>query len=211
MRKILFTILVALGFILPLFGQEKSPSESLVQFTGFVVNADSSKTIPFVTIRIQGTNKGTYSDMQGYFSFVAKKSDVILFSCIGFETRAFHFPQNLSGTKHNTVVTLIEDTFYLPEFVARSAPSPEQFNYMFSRADIPMDELALANQNLRKKPLSDLANGMVNDGMANARWTFNNVADKAYYNGQAQPIPVLDVFAWNRFLQSLQSGKKKRK
>lgn len=211
MRKILFATFAIWSFILPLFGQDNKPTDELVQFTGFVVNADSSKTIPFVTIRIQGTNKGTYSDMQGYFSFVAKKSDIILFSCIGFETRAFKFPAHLPGSKHNTVVTLVEDTFYLPEFVARSVPSPEQFNYIFSRADIPMDELALANQNLRKKPLSDLANGMVNDGLANARWTFNNVADKSYYNGQPQPIPVLDVFAWNRFLQSLQSGKKKRK
>ena len=74
-----------------------------------------------------------------------------------------------------------------------------------------MDEYYLAQQNLRKKPMDDMSNIIENNAYENSKWTFNQYANKAYYNGQYQPIPVLDVFAWNKFLQSLQSGKKKRK
>jgi hypothetical protein len=188
--------------------ENKEPE--LVQFTGFVVNIDSSKTLPYVTIRIKGTNKGTYSDMQGYFSFVAKKSDVIIFSCIGFEPRYFNIQENLPGNKLNSVITLVEDTFFLPEMVYRPNPTPEELDYMFSRTKIPMDELTIAQNNLRRKPSVDFGE-LANDALANSSWTFNQTADRAYYAGQAQPIPVLDVFAWNQFLKSLSKSKKKKK
>ncbi|MFY8021161.1 MAG: carboxypeptidase-like regulatory domain-containing protein [Bacteroidia bacterium] len=181
----------------------------LVQFTGFVVNIDSSKTLPYVTIRIKGTNKGTYSDMQGYFSFVAKKNDVIVFTCIGFEPRYFKIPETIPGSKLNSVITLVEDTFFLPEMVYRPNPTPEELDYMFSRTTIPMDELTIAQNNLRRKPSIDFGE-LANDALANSSWTFNQVANRAYYAGQAQPIPVLDVFAWSQFLKSLDKKKKKK-
>ncbi len=207
---ILFIFMV-FGFSKTSIGQIRNNQDSdLVQFTGFVVNYDSTKTIPFVTIRIAGTSRGTYSDMQGYFSFVAKKSDLIILSSIGYETKLFKFPEKIKGTKFKSVVTLVEDTFFLQEYVVTNRPSPEQMDYIFSRAKIPMDDYNQAQANLRKKPLDEMAAAMVNDGYENAKWTFNQYANKAYYNGQSQPIPVMDVFAWNQFLKSLQSGKKKR-
>jgi hypothetical protein len=190
--------------------QTDKKETELVQFTGFVVNIDSSKTLPYVTIRIKGTNKGTYSDMQGYFSFVAKKSDVIVFSCIGFEPKYFKIQESLPGNKLNSVVTLVEDTFFLPEMVYRPNPTPEELDYMFSRTKIPMDELTIAQNNLRRKPSIDFGE-LANDALANSSWTFNQVADRAYYAGQAQPIPVLNVFAWNQFLKALDKSKKKKK
>ncbi len=183
----------------------------LVQFTGFVVSYDSTKTLPFVTIRIAGTTRGTYSDMQGYFSFVAKKSDLVVFTCLGYETRVFNFPPGIKGSRFKTIVTLVEDTFFLEGPTIHGYPTAAQMDYIFSRTKIPMDALATAQQNLRQKPLMDMAETLNNDGFENAQWTFNQYANKMYYNGQTQPIPVLDVFAWSKFLQSLQKGDKKRK
>ena len=210
--------LKALLFIITFLGLKNAMAQTqtastknpeLVQFTGFVVNIDSSKTLPYVTIRIKGTNKGTYSDMQGYFSFVAKKNDVVVFSCIGFEPRYFKIPETIQGNKLNSVITLVEDTFFLPEMVYRPNPTPEELDYMFSRTNIPMDELTIAQNNLRRKPSVDFGE-LANDALANSSWTFNQVADRAYYAGQAQPIPVLNVFAWSQFLKSLDKKKKKK-
>lgn len=210
--------LKALLFIITFLGLKNAMAQTqtastknpeLVQFTGFVVNIDSSKTLPYVTIRIKGTNKGTYSDMQGYFSFVAKKNDVVVFSCIGFEPRYFKISETIQGNKLNSVITLVEDTFFLPEMVYRPNPTPEELDYMFSRTNIPMDELTIAQNNLRRKPSVDFGE-LANDALANSSWTFNQVADRAYYAGQAQPIPVLNVFAWSQFLKSLDKKKKKK-
>ena len=190
--------------------QTKNDSD-LVQFTGFVVNEDSSKTIPFVTIRINGTNRGSYSDMQGYFSFVAKRSDVLVFTCIGFQPRYFKMPTQTKGTKFKSVVALKVDSFVMEDAIIISRPSAEQMDYMFSRATLPYSDYMNAQNNLRRKPLADEAANLANDGYANARWNFNEYANKAYYNGQPQPIPVLDVFAWGKFIKALENGDLKRK
>jgi hypothetical protein len=191
--------------------QVSKNDSDLVQFTGFVVNYDSTKTIPFVTIRINGTSRGTYSDMQGYFSFVAKRSDVLVFSCIGFEPRYFELPKSTNGSKFKSVVAMVEDTFRMEEVVIIGRPTAEQMDYMFSRATLPQNDYMLAQQNLRRKPLSEEAMNLPNDAESNARWRFNDYANKAYYAGQTQPIPVLDVFAWSKFIKSLQNGDLKRK
>jgi hypothetical protein len=210
-------LLVAILFALlgsnqNLHAQTQTRNDSdLVQFTGCVVSLDSSKTIPFVSIRIEGSRRGTYSDMQGYFSFVAKKSDVIVFSCIGFEPRYYKFPSEIKGSKFKTVVTLVEDTFMLSEAVIISHPTPEQLDYMFSRIELPENGYNLAMQNLRQKPLAEMALNMESDGSENARYRFNDYSNKAYYNGQPQPIPVLDIVAWSKFLKSLEKGDLKRK
>lgn len=183
----------------------------LVQFTGFVVSLDSSQTIPFVSIRIDGTRRGTYADMQGYFSFVARRSDVIVFSSIGYEPRYYKLPADLKSSKFKTVVTMIEDTFMLAEAVIISHPTPEQLDYMFTRVPLPENGYNLAMQNLRQKPLSEMALNMEADGSENARNRFNDYSNKAYYNGQPQPISVLDIGAWSKFLKSLENGDLKRK
>ncbi len=190
--------------------QSRNDSD-LVQFTGFVVNYDSTKTIPFATIKIKGSRRGTYSDMQGYFSFVAKRSDIIIFTCIGFETLFFTLPNNVKGSKFKSVIAMVEDTFRMEEIVIIGRPTAEQMDYLFSRTKLPEDDYILAQNNLRRKPLKEMADQLENDGADNARWKFNDYANKAYYGGQAQPIPVLDVMAWSKFIQALQNGDLKRK
>lgn len=215
MKKIFITItflFLIFGLNQSLRAQTQTRNDSdLVQFTGFVVSLDSSKTIPFVSIKIEGTRRGTYSDMQGYFSFVAKKTDVIVFSSVGYEEKHYKFPADLKGSKFKSVVAMVEDTFMLPEAVIISHPTPEQLDYMFSRVKLPDDGYSLAMQNLRQKPLSEMALSMEADGSENARYRFGDYANKAYYNGQPQPIPVLDIAAWSKFLKSLENGDLKRK
>jgi hypothetical protein len=206
----LFTFILSLG----VYAQNKKDSvltNQLVQFSGFVVTSDSSSILPYTSIKIKGTNRGSYADMQGYFSLVAKENDIIVFSCIGFEPKYFTVPQTNKTAKINTVITLVEDTFFLPEMVFKANPSPEEFEYMFSRINVPMDQLTIAQNNLRVKPLLAFGNGLQNDGLTNSSWTFNQVANRAYYAGQMQPMPVLDVFAWTKFVNSLGKGNYKKK
>lgn len=210
MKKFLFTC-IGLCLMSIAYAQQNTKDDDLVQFTGFVLSADSIKTLPFVSIKVIGTNRGSYSDMQGFFSFVAKKTDIITFNSIGFKPVAFKFPDNLNGNKFNAVIALDEDTFYLPEYVIRNYPTPEQFDYMFAKTDIPDDELTTAQKNLRRGMLQDMSRGLSNDGVSNANWTFNQYADRAYYNGQAQPIKVLDPLAWSKFIKAIENGDFKRK
>ena len=55
----------------------------------------------------------------------------------------------------------------------------------------------------------NLQKGILADGVENGRWYQQAQAEKLYYNGQAQPIPIADIGSWYRFLNSLGNKKKK--
>lgn len=184
--------------------------DDLVQLSGFAVSFDSTKVLPYVSIRINGGNKGTYSDMGGYFSLVVKKTDRILFTAIGLRPIEYNIPKDFDGTKLNTVIPMSDDTFYLPETVIRSYPSKEQFDYYFVKTKIPDDELSLAYRNLRKKPMDDQMASLAPDGQETNRWYMQQQYDKYYYNGQVQPLKIFDVGAWSQFLNSINTKKKKK-
>ncbi len=184
--------------------------DDLVQLSGFAVSLDSSKVLPYINLRINGGNKGTYTDLGGYFSLVVRKTDRVLFTAIGLRPVEFTMPKDFEGSKLNTVVPLSDDTFYLPEVVIRSYPSKEEFDYYFVKTKIPDDELSLAYRNLRKKPLDEQANALLPDGAETNRWYMQQQYDKNYYSGQAQPLKIFDIGAWSQFLNSVNNKKKKK-
>jgi len=190
---------------------QNNKDNDLVQFSGFVLSYDSTRTVPYATIRISGSYRGTYSDMSGYFSFVAKKTDTVVFSSIGFKYKAFLFPTNLQSSKFNTVIALEEDTFYLPEYVIKPYPTLQEFDYYFVKTKIPDDELSIAYSNLRRKPLADFSNNMSYDAKEAGRWTTSQQALQQSYTGQVTPIKILDPFAWGKFIKAIESGDFNRK
>lgn len=206
--KVYLILIVCLLGSFVSFAQQND--DDLVQLSGFAVSYDSTKVLPYVSLRINGGNKGTYSDMSGYFSLVVKRTDRILFTAIGLRPVEFNIPKDFDGTKLNTVVPMSDDTFYLPETVIRSYPSKEQFDYYFVKTKIPDDELSLAYRNLRKKPMEDQMASLAPDGQETNRWYMQQQYDKYYYNGQAQPLKIFDLGAWSQFLNSVNTKKKKK-
>ena len=102
-----------------------------------------------------------------------------------------------------------EDTFFLRDVVIRPYSTPQELDYYFAKVKIPNSNLSIAYDNLNKVPNSVLEKGLLADGTENARWYQQAQAEKLYYNGQPQPIPIADLGAWYRFLNSLGNKKKK--
>lgn len=71
------TLILQLVF-LPAFAFQQQP------ITGTVT--DASGTLPGVSITIQGTTQGTFSDENGYYSIKANQNDVLVFSYLGYKT-----------------------------------------------------------------------------------------------------------------------------
>lgn len=53
---------------------------------GLVVDSATFAPLPYVTIRIKGTLRGTSADIQGKFSVMATTRDTLVFSLIGYES-----------------------------------------------------------------------------------------------------------------------------
>ena len=208
MKTKLFLCLVLL--FSSIFAEAQQNDDDLMQLSGFTVSFDSTKVLPYVSVRINGRNKGTYSDMGGYFSLVVKKSDRILFTAIGLRPIEYKIPSDIEGSKMNVIIPMSDDTFYLPETIIRSHPSKEEFDYYFVKTKIPDDELSLAYRNLRKKPLDDQMSSLVPDGQETNRWYMQQQYDKYYYSGQQQPLKIFDAVALSQFFNSFNTKKKKK-
>jgi hypothetical protein len=208
LKKLLF-ILVCCVYSQQLFAQRGD--DDLVQFAGVVISADSSRLLPLVSIRLKGTNRGSYTDASGFFSIVARKSDTIVFSSIGLKPVEYIFPPNLLEDKFSIIQPLAEDTIYLPETVIRPGPSPEEFNYYFVKANIPDEYYSRANANLRAKTLEGISAGMTMDAREAAGYTQQAQAYQYYYQGQLPPQRLFDPIAWSQFFSTWKKGDYKKK
>ncbi len=209
--KNIFAALLLLAALTSSHLANAQQDNDLVQFAGVVVTADSSRLIPLVSIRLKGSNRGSYTDASGFFSVVVRKSDTIVFSSIGLKSVEYVIPQNIKGTKFSIVQPMKEDTIYLPETVIRPGPSPEEFNYYFVKANIPDEYFTRANNNLRSKTLQGVSAGMSMDAQENQLYYQQSQAYQYYSNGQLPPQRLFDPIAWGQFFNSWKQGDYKKK
>lgn len=185
---------------------QSSDSNDLVQFSGVVVAADSLQPIPFASIMIRGTNRGTISDYYGFFSFVAKMHDTVEFAAIGFKRNYFIIPDTLTDHRCSLIQLLKPDTILLKEVVIFPWPTKEQFKEAFIRLRAPYDDLARAERNLDRRQLDYLASRVPMDGSMNFRWQMQEQSSRLYYAGQLPPNNLLNPVAWAKFVQMWQNG-----
>ena len=190
-------------------GQEKT--EELIQFSGVVLTADSIHPVPFTNISIKNTKYGTVADYYGYFSLVARKADTILFSAIGYKQGVFVIPDTVTENRYSLIQVMPSDTIMLPQTVIYPWPSKEQFKEAFLYYKVPDDDIERAKKNLRPELIHALADAYVMDGSLNYKYSMQQMQDKYYYNGQLQPISILNPFAWAQFIKAWKEGKFKRK
>lgn len=209
MRNFLIALFLSLFAASGLVAQEAN--HDIVQFSGIVVTGDSIRAVPYVNIRIKGYNRGTTSDLYGFFSLVARKGDVIQFSAVGFKKGEYRIPDTLSGSRYSLVQIMTNDTILLKETVIYPWPTPEQFKQAFVWNKIPDDELTIAQKNLDKMEMRERGKAMPMDGSMNYRNYMDNQVSRLYYRGQVQPIPLFNPFAWAEFVKAWKRGDFKRK
>jgi hypothetical protein len=183
----------------------------LVQFSGVIVTADSLKPIPYSSVMIKNSNRGTISDYYGFFSFVAKMGDTIEFASIGYKRATFIIPDTLTEQRCSMIQILKPDTILLREIVIFPWPTKEQFKEAFIRLSIPDDDLARAGKNLDPDRLEYLSAVMPMDGSMNFRNQMEEHSTRLYYNGQLAPNYLMNPIAWAKFIQMWQNGAFKKK
>lgn len=205
-------ILVAiafLGFSVSSFAQQDK--ERLVQFTGVVVTGDSLKAVPYASIYIQGSGRGTVSDYYGYFSFVAQPADTIVFSCIGFKKSRYVIPDTLQASKYSVVQMMQSDTVLLRETVIYPWPTRDEFREAFLTLDIPDDDLERARRNLDLAQMRMRSEFLEMDGAENYRHAMAQKQQELYYAGQFPSYTIMNPVAWMKFFEAWKRGDFKRR
>jgi hypothetical protein len=84
--KYTFTLFLLISSLL-LYSQPYMVDETIVEVSGIVLTKNQQKRIqyiPFATVYVKNTNRGTYANYEGMFSIVVKKGETIHFSAVGF-------------------------------------------------------------------------------------------------------------------------------
>jgi len=189
-------------------------NSDLVQLSGVTISRDSLFPVPYTSVMVKNANRGTTSDFYGYFSFVAKKGDTLLFSSVGYKDSEFVVEDSLSGDRYSLIQTLSRDTIELETVNIYPWPTPAQFKEAFLNLDIPDDDLEIARKNLSPEAMEDRLENMPMSASMNFKWQSQQRSNALYYAGQSRMnnlSNLLNPIAWAKFIEAWKNGDFKRK
>ena len=183
----------------------------LVQFSGVVHNADSTKSIvPYVTITNKTFNNQTYvSSYNGYFSFVVHEQDTLVFTSIGFAAATVVIPANLPGKSYTTQVNIKPQIVNLPTFRVFPWATTDEFKKDFLNMKLADDDLEIARKNISHISIASAGNSLPRDGReiqaGYAQQEHNNIV-----NSHSIVNPLLSPIAWGTLINQIAAGDKSR-
>lgn len=210
MMKKLF-ILIAVFFFVQSEISAQTTEKNVVQFSGYVLTPDTLMGIPFVSIQINNSSRGTMSNTEGFFSFAASEGDTVLFKSIGFKDSYYYIPNNLQTNKYSIVKLLTADTYYIDTVTIYPWPTKEMFKQAFLSLELEESDVDRALDNLEREYLKEMGENMAMDANENTNYYLKSEAQKYYYAGQAPPQNIFNVFAWAQFIEAWKRGNFKRK
>ncbi|NJC28138.1 carboxypeptidase-like regulatory domain-containing protein [Neolewinella antarctica] len=187
--------------------------EELVQFTGMVLDGGNERLlpIPYTTVLIKRDGRGTYANLEGFFSIVAHKGDTIVFSALGYEEGRYVVPDTLADDRYSYVQLLYQNNIDLPTAIVFPWPSREHFKLEFLAMDVTTELQSIASDNLNAETLERLRETIPNSGVENGSYYLRQQARQTYYIGQQPPMNIFSPIAWKQFFDGWKRGDFKNK
>jgi len=202
MKKLL-TISLLIFYSIFSYSQE---SPELIQFSGVLVSSDSLDQVSYASVVDKTTGKGTMSDYYGYFSFVTRPGDTILFNAFGYKTSSYIVPDSLNDTRYSIIHVMTPDTLLLPQVDVYPWPSREEFARAFVEMEPYDDALRRAQRQLSGESLAFAAAKVPTDGSLSYNWQTQQRQTQLYTQGQTPMNNLLNPAAWSKFIESWRNG-----
>ena len=201
-RAILLTTVLWSAFF-SVMAQEST--SKILQFSGVVVSGDSLAPVAYASVFRDRDHRGTFTDINGFFTLPALAGDTINFVCIGHKSSIYVLPAVTDQSSLTIIQVLRIDTINLPTAYILPWPSKNNFRREFLALGLPDDEYMLAQRNLDKLRNSDRMMEMGPDGSENFK---RAVSDMQVQQNNRLFIQnnLLNPFAWAKFIQALQAG-----
>ncbi len=209
--KFLPIVIVLVSFLGTTNALGQTKNDSLLQFSGVLLTQENLEAVPFASVLIKGSNRGTMSDYFGYYSFVAERGDTIQFSYVGFKDAYFVIPDSLRSKNYSLIQMMDVDTIMLQPAVIYPWPTKEQFRQAFLDLQLPEDDKQRAERNLARADMKERMENMQADGSESYKIAMRSHANQLYYAGQLPPNNLLNPIAWAKFIKAWKNGDFKRK
>lgn len=203
----ILTILVTFSGLKAQTVTAKPQNPALIQFSGVVLDQDSLTPIPFVSILIKGTNRGTICNFQGFFSLIVNAGDELEFHSVSHKLRSYKIADTLTQKYYYAIQILTKDTFQLAEIDVYPWPSKEDFKRAFLALDLSDTDMDRADKNLQKEALTYLERNQTANGAENYKYVMQAYYTKVYTTGQAPSMTLLNPVAWAQFIDAWRKGK----
>ncbi|MCA0334230.1 MAG: carboxypeptidase-like regulatory domain-containing protein [Bacteroidetes bacterium] len=184
-----------------------------IQLSGVVVTQEKGQPVkmPYVTIAVEGTTRGTYTNWDGFFSLVVEKGETIVFSYVGYKTVRYQIPDTLTTNRYSVFQIMTFDNILLPETIIYPWPDKDNYHAEFLAMDVNSDISDRIQENLNKRVIASLYDKIPVDGNESTQSFMRQNAATYYYQGQTKPIQLMNVMAWKQFIEAWKSGKFKKK
>jgi hypothetical protein len=214
MRKSILFVLFSLSVACIAQAQVEQQDRKAIQFSGMVVTEGVSgepEALPYTSIAIKGTSRGTISDSYGFFSFVALAGDTVVFSRIGYATVEKQIPDSLKIDRYSWQQIMSSSDYLLPEAVIFPWPSREHFKFDFLAIDVSNELRAKAEENLAREVLEELSYTIPVDGRETYSLELDRIQTDYKYAGQFKPQNIFSPVAWKQFIDAWRRGDFKKK
>lgn len=187
--------------------------EELVQFSGMVLDGATNQLlpVPYATVLIKSDGRGTYANLEGFFSIVTHKGDTVVFSALGYDDAIYVVPDTLKDDKYSIVQLLSKNDIDLPAAVVFPWPSRDHFKLEFLAMDVTSELQTRASENLNVETLERLRETVPASGAENGSYYLRQQARQTYYIGQRPPMNIFSPVAWKQFFDGWKRGDFKRK
>jgi hypothetical protein len=198
------------------FAQPVLIEDNLVEVSGIIITKSSLQGlqyVPFATVAVSNSSRGTYANWEGMFSIVIKKGESLTFTAIGFSEYTMTVPTDYNSMYFTAVIELESKDVNLAEVVVFPWPNRDNFRVEFLAMQpteaMKMEDVAKGNLNRRK--MLEMNKNMGMDAQENATYYLQKQASSYSYMGQGQPMPILSPVSWSQFFRQWQNSKKKKK
>ena len=198
------------------FAQPVLIEDNIVEVSGIILTRNEQngmQYVPFATVAVENSNRGTYANWEGMFSIVVKKGESLSFTAIGFGQFSINIPIDYEGLYYSAVIELESKDVNLAEVIIFPWPNRDNFRAEFLAMQ-PSEAMRLediAEGNLNRRKMFEMSKNMGMDATENAMYYLQKQASSYSYMGQGLPMPILSPVAWSQFFRQWQNNKKKKK
>ena len=202
-------LILILGAIIPGNAQQK---KRIIQLSGVVLEEDSVSGLPVpgVHIYVPKAGRGTTTNGMGFFSMPVLEGDEIIISAVGYDRQ--NVTVEPDWPEYQTIIiTLNQDTTFLPEVVVFPFPTEEVFKQAVLAMNMPLNNDGIDKRNFNEELLALMVKTTPMDGYQNQRYYLDQWANSATSRYQPTTNPFLNVFNWAKFFSSLKDKDNKKK
>ena len=201
-------VIISLTIVFDSFSQGQ---KKIIQLSGVVVGQDSISGVGGVHVYVPKAGRGTTSNPYGYFAMPVLAEDSIIVSAIGYQKQSFIMPGD-KGVSVTLFIELKPDTTVLPELEIFPYPTEELFKKAVLAVELPNRRDL---ENLDKSLDKDLLRRMYSNEPMSANMNYKYFMDQQMMatstKYQLPSNPLLNPFAWVKFIKAIKRGDFKRK